>query len=280
MLFASLLIVGGSAVAPVPTFANAPIPGSCIPNEHRVVAPGCPAAVAGDVRDPEITLPDLVPDVRFVAIRRGPLWDPTLETPDEEPAELWFDTRAQNEGVVPLELAIDDASTFPEPRAAQCISWTADHVCRRRAPSGGFAWHQEHGHFHFLDFARYELRRVAADGRADRSPGGLIAESDKVSFCLVDYEQARSDAFPVAKYRECQPGLQGISPGWADVYTMELPGQRFGIEGLPDGFYALIVTMDASDHVREMDDTNNRVEVILELADGLRTVRIVAKHQS
>src|ERR1041385_9185045 len=49
---------------------------------------------------------------------------------------------------------------------------------------GSFVFHPEHNHWHFEDFARYELHDVAPDGSIGST---VLASSEKVSFCLTDY---------------------------------------------------------------------------------------------
>ena len=253
-----------------------PVPESCKPHPTtHVVNPGCVPALTSDIRDPGLAFPNLSPDVRNVQIQRPFVFDEATQTFHEGPLpELAFDGWVQNRGDVPLELVADDPEN--PTTAMQCVSWTG-HVCREKRVVGEYEWHEEHSHFHFTDFADYQLRRLAPDGRPDYSDAGLLARSEKVSFCLVD--AALIDLLDPAPpfYLSCGPTLQGVSPKWADVYGVGTPGQSLSIEGLGDGRYALIVNMDYADHLYESDDTDNVVEVTVEISNGMTQAAIVDK---
>jgi hypothetical protein len=229
--------------------------------------------------NPGPTYPDVVPDTREVFVDRPIVgFDPVTFDPVFGPPMLWFDTWSQNLGTVALDLVADDPTDFLGTTVSQCVSWRAPAVCRERAQVGGFVWHDEHTHFHYQDFASYELRRLGSDGRPDYSAAGLVDISDKVSFCLLDSVQVAPDAVPAPTYIGCTPAREGISAGWADIYTTDLEGQQLSMEGLPDGRYALVITLDTADTLFEADNTNNRVEVTFDLSGGATTVTVVDKH--
>lgn len=255
---------------------DGPVPGSCTPHPTHVVNPGCVPVLTSDLRNPGITLPNLSPDVRNVGVQRPFIFDEETQTFFQGGPGLAFDGWIQNFGEVPLELVADDPNN--PTTALQCVSWTG-HVCREKRLVGEYVWHQEHGHFHFTDFADYQLRRLAPDGRPDYSADGLLAISEKVSFCLVDVSLIDTMKPAPPFYLSCGPALQGVSPGWADVYGMGTPGQSLSIEGLSDGRYALIVTMDYADHIYETDDTDNVVEVIVEISGSLTQAAIIGKNR-
>lgn len=230
-----------------------------------------------DVLDPPDTLPNLVPDVRGVWITGLPVFDPETQTFVTGPPVFAFDTYTQNLGTVSLELTIDEVSTAETTPVAQCVSWIEDRICRERSRVGGITFHEPHNHFHFDEFGSYQLRRLGADGRPDYSEAGLVAVSNKVSFCLFDSEPVRDDAFPMPFYITCDRAMQGLSPGWADIYGFSLPGQQFPLDGLTDGRYALIVDLDYANHVYETDDTDNVVEVTVEVSGGVTQAAIIDK---
>jgi hypothetical protein len=221
--------------------------------------------------DPGFTYPDIKPDVTDVLVERQFLgFDPTTGAAVYDLPTLYFDTWAQNVGDVALDLMTDDPANVVNPAVSQCVSWYSPLVCRERRPVGGFELHPAHGHFHFNDFAGYELRRFDADGTPNYSAAGLVSASDKVSFCLIDATPIADDAFPVPTYVACGSTREGISAGWADIYTSDLEGQSLSAGGLVDGTYALVVTSDTANSVFESDDTNNRVIVAVQLT-GLST---------
>lgn len=109
----------------------------------------------------------------------------------------------------------------------------------RRAVAGQISYHEAHNHFHFNDFASYQLLRRDAAG--EYAP---IGEGTKTSFCIVD-STLGSGALD-RQYRECERTRQGLTPGWGDTYAFNLPEQwvEIGSEPLPDGAYALRATAD------------------------------------
>ncbi len=224
-----------------------------------------------------ITLPNLVPNVEYVAIQRF-FFDEATQTVVVDKPYLYFDTRAQNLGTVPVQLQLTDVPNLEDMASApvsQCVSWV-ERVCRKQESVGGFVWHDPHKHWHYEEFASYQLRRVGADGRPDYSPAGLVALSEKVSFCFVDSEGVDSaDSDEVGIYRQCTPTLQGISPGWTDIYDAGMPGQQFPLEGLADGRYAVVIDMDYANRLHETSDDDNYVEVTVEISGGLTEVSVV-----
>jgi hypothetical protein len=107
-----------------------------------------------------------------------------------------------------------------------------------------------------------------------------VAERTKVGFCMLDsgIEDATLPGAPASRYydgsrcHEDRP--QGISIGWYDVYTYNLPDQDIPIAGLPDGRYCLRVRLDPGDvsfpapvgRIVEGNDDDNLASTKLQLA--------------
>lgn len=138
---------------------------------------------------------------------------------------------------------------------------------------GSFELHPTHNHWHFADFARYELRSVAADG----SIGSRILTSRKVSFCVLDTtvdDPALEHSGP-RTYLVCGRELpQGISVGWADTYGWWLPDQDLDISGIKNGNYWLVSTADPDDRLNEggTREDNNSAAVKLQIRGNSVTV--------
>ncbi|MBE0411037.1 MAG: hypothetical protein IBX69_15055 [Anaerolineales bacterium] len=133
-----------------------------------------------------------------------------------------------------------------------------------------YIFHPVHDHWHFNNFARYELWSISPDFRLE----ALISLSDKVSFCLRDIE--RSDLLEGterAAFTRCGQESQGISPGWIDTYQYYLDGQTIDITDLPDGLYVLRSIADPGDQLWEVDSTNNDTAILIQIK-GL-TVEVV-----
>lgn len=235
-----------------------------------------PVATAADpvqeILEPGRALPDLAPAVTFVEVGYWYHLDDNHNV-IQSPPNIRFSVSVQNTGQYALDLLGDASTDLSSTTVQQCVSWTA-RLCRERVQVGGFAWHPEHNHFHFQDFATYELRRLRRSGRIDWHDRGLIQVAPKVSFCLMDTQPTGPDA-PPQFYSRCLGVNQGISPGWEDVYDFSLPGQGLSIEGLPDGQYGLVVRLDPNNRLYETDDTDNLTALVVEIYEGGTQARIV-----
>jgi len=120
-------------------------------------------------------------------------------------------------------------------------------------PGGCMLDHAEHEHWHFDAMARYALTRPG-----ENSP---LVSSDKVSFCLRDNrETATASPIHFAQfYGDCgRDRVQGIMPGWADVYSADLADQHLDLPAdLPDGAYCLHNEADPRELLLETDDDDN-----------------------
>jgi hypothetical protein len=118
--------------------------------------------------------------------------------------------------------------------------------------AGCMVFHPAHNHWHFDDFASYELLRPT---------GEVVAASEKVSFCLIDsipFDPALLGQPADPYYTTCdEDATEGISVGWHDVYASYLPGQAIDIQGLPDGNYCLAIKVDPSNLLVESNELNN-----------------------
>jgi lysyl oxidase len=131
---------------------------------------------------------------------------------------------------------------------------------------GCFVFHAPHRHWHFEDFARYRL--------VSTRTGRVVSHQAKVGFCVVDNYRWRpgvpgspQDAY----YSTCRvDGVQGLSPGWADVYPAFLPAQWLDVTDLTPGRYCLVQRIDPGDAIRESDEANN----VSRLPVRIRGVRV------
>lgn len=181
---------------------------------------------------------------------------------------LRFTTSAANlgVGVVELDPRKDDCNSngnLEDDRTAVQRTFLDQNGNGRYDPSsdpelrelvvGCFVFHAPHAHWHFEDFARY----VLVNPRTDR----VVARRSKVGFCVVDNYRWRAGvpgSPDGAYYTTCRADrIQGLSPGWADVYPAFLPAQRLDVTDLAPGRYCLVQRLDPSDAIEESDDANN-----------------------
>jgi len=177
---------------------------------------------------------------------------------------LRFDNDIRNVGAGPLEfkfLYTPDAFTGHCDMLQEVLSGDGSLSERNAGPC---VFHTQHGHFHYQNMGKYQLYAVGADGLPGAAP---VAASNKVGFCTIDVDdysfggpadaqRPRTYSFPTCNIPNgysTQPALStpygpgglpefmGISPGWGDVYTWDLPQQYIDIShGVPDGVYEVV----------------------------------------
>jgi Lysyl oxidase len=104
-----------------------------------------------------------------------------------------------------------------------------------------FVWSAAHGHYHLKDFNQFLLFNAA---------GNLATVGYKQAFCAIDYERISPTASPSGQFHDCNTN-QGISAGWADVYSSYLACQFIVIDGVPNGDYTLQSTTNTQHKVGE-----------------------------
>lgn len=122
----------------------------------------------------------------------------------------------------------------------------------RRAFAGCMLRHRGHDHWHFDAMASYRLRLPG--------PDRTVAHRPKVSFCLRDNERIEGVIGPPREhFGDCSASrVQGISPGWVDVYGPDLDGQWLALpRNFAGGIVCLDLAADPRELVRESDETDN-----------------------
>jgi hypothetical protein len=136
------------------------------------------------------------------------------------------------------------------------------------ANDGMFEFATCHQHFHFRNYAKYEL----VDPKT-----GFVWKAAKRGFCMLDTDPNPAylgQAPRAGQYKSCgtytEPGNQGISHGWTDTYLFYLGGQYFVLDGgdnqppVPPGQYIIRITANPA----FKGDKNNPCRV-LDPATGL-----------
>ena len=183
---------------------------------------------------------------------------------------LRFSVGPMNNGRGPFELEMDLATARPnagghlEGPVVQRL-YRPDGTFQTRQ-AGTFVAHEQHAHFHAQDLLHYELLRVT-DPKAGRLvPTGV---GNKASFCTLDLMIPFFEEFVTEgpKFRGAGPCavppegdtklVMGISPGWADVYTWDLPDQyvNFGAGG--EGLFVIRAQVDRANTVLETSERDN-----------------------
>jgi hypothetical protein len=205
-------------------------------------------------------------------LRSLPPEDIEVRISDGGQRQLWFTSIIANAGIGPAEVVPDDVLPCPAGQhyASQVLyhdsggngqfepkvdRWTTTRK------GGCMLDHPSHDHWHFDAMARYALTRWG-----QRSP---LVSSDKVSFCLRDNRETSSaSAVKVPQhYGDCGPKkVQGISPGWADVYDTDLPDQHLTLPAtITNGSYCLHNEADPLELLLETDETDNAAVIAVRI---------------
>src|SRR6266550_1313508 len=100
--------------------------------------------------------------------------------------------------------------------------------------------------------------------------GKTVAGGTKTSFCLTDSDQwptTLPNASADGSYFACDAKMQGISVGWADVYSSTLADQWIDITNVKPGKYWLEVVADPHNRIRESNEKNNTARILVNLRD-------------
>ena len=181
---------------------------------------------------------------------------------------LRFANAVANVGQGPLETYADEIVEHPvdgqEVPVSQRIYQSAGGFVSR--PSGVLHFHDQgsHHHFHFEDFAEYNLRAVTTGNGV----GAVVRTGGKAGFCLRD-SYVHDGSVPgtpggVVYGDECYP-KSGISVGWADWYGATLDFQWIDVTGLPAGQYWLEAIADPENRLLETNENNNTTRIMVNL---------------
>jgi Lysyl oxidase len=138
---------------------------------------------------------------------------------------------------------------------------------------GDFVFHPAHDHFHFEDFAEYQLwpadawNQWLASGRPNGTEHSFLrGQGTKTTFCIMDTAHLNGTlpgSPTVAAYDTCGRTTQGLSVGWADTYGWWLADQWIVLDdtGLADGLYVLRSIADPRNLLYE---SSNRADSTVE----------------
>jgi hypothetical protein len=228
------------------------------------------------VNPPAAALPDLVP---------LPSWGIGTRHDRRSGQDLLtFGATVWVGGNSPLDVEGFRSNGSPVMKAYQYF-WRNGHVVgRARAGTMGFDSKPGHDHWHFEQFARYQLLD---------STKNLAVRSHKVGFCIAPTDPVNLLA-PHAVWQPPSIGfgdftcglptalwVQEMMPvGWGDTYFQSIAGQAFDITGVPNGTYYIEITANPQ-HVLYESNTHNDLslrKVILGGTPGQRTVKVPAWH--
>jgi hypothetical protein len=134
-----------------------------------------------------------------------------------------------------------------------------------------FIFHETHNHWHINDIGEFSIR---SDNNG--SPGDIALDVNgddvaaiKVGFCIADVYKYNGDNSPTSQriYWDCEVGLQGIQPGWADQYHQSVEGNEINITDLPNGIYYLVHKWNPANAFVDANVSNDESWMKFELSD-------------
>jgi len=136
-------------------------------------------------------------------------------------------------------------------------------------PAGSGAYHPEHNHVHYNDYANYILEEAVASPQNPR-------KGTKTTFCIMDTTGVNpqlAGASASALYAYCPTqdpnfNTQGMAVGWGDTYGSQLAGQSLYIGGLAAGMYRLRHVFDPKNLLLETREDDNESCRLVEIGDG------------
>lgn len=169
---------------------------------------------------------------------------------------LRVSTATPNTGAGPLELRGSSTTPGVYQRIVRADGSFYDRF------AGNFTFHAGHGHLHFDNWIHLHLRAV----QTNNGVGDIVASGDKTSFAIIDLVHYDPDLPGSPGSIHYGGGLvQGLSVGWADVYSANLPDQWIDVTDVPSGPYWLEATVDPENSILESNETNNATRILIDL---------------
>jgi Lysyl oxidase len=196
---------------------------------------------------------------------------------------LNFGATVWSGGSSPLDVEGFRSPGSPVMKAYQYF-WQDGHLLgRTRAGIMRFDSRHGHNHWHFEQFARYQLLTATKK---------LAVSSHKQGFCIGPSDPVDLLA-PHAVWQPAVTGLAGpcgqptalwvremLPVGWGDTYFQSVAGQSFDITKVPNGTYYIEVAANPRGILHEITSRNDVSlrKVILSGTSGQRQVRVPAWH--
>ena len=215
------------------------------------------------------TLPDLV---------SLPAWQISTAVDEGGTDRLNFAANEWNAGPAPMIVEGFRRGTAPVMDAYQMFYRDGEQVGIKKTGTMEFHEAPEHNHWHFLDFAKYEL--VDAKDK-------VVSTSGKQSWCLAPTDPVDLTV-PGATLRPSQTGLESacgeksalwlresMPTGWGDTYN-QAQTQAFDLSKVKNGTYRIKVTVNPDGNLYERTRSNNVSYRTITIGGkaGARTVKV------
>lgn len=202
---------------------------------------------------------DLLPDLGMARIT-----DLKIDKTTDGRRLLRYSTEIANVGQGAFELHLHRASLTDPMAVTQRVYTSSGFRDVATSPQTIFAG-DGHNHWHIVDLETVELNRS--------DNGAKVGTDAKVGFCFLDHLRFRL-SLPGAPQNPVYGGCggpndldvtMGLSVGWSDQYSWNLPTQYIDITGLTPGRYRLNVIADAGNWFLESNESNNATWVDIQL---------------
>ena len=189
---------------------------------------------------------------------------------------LTFTTIYYNNGIGPLELIADPKTIGTRGDFDREVFQRIyrDNGTYRDKSAGLFEWHNEHLHYHFIDFIEYKL--IGIDAKNVVITDEL---AEKTTFCVRDISRVElpgRDVDEEATYRICGRERQGVSVGWGDAYFNTYADQNLDITDLPSGRYKLSFLANPTNRFDELSLENNEASAVIMYDKEEMSVEIIS----
>ncbi|MFT4164132.1 MAG: lysyl oxidase family protein [Microlunatus sp.] len=238
-------------------------------SDQTVAATRQPTKLTGQrAKKPSGPLPDL---------RSLPAWDIQVE----DGRYLNFSATVWNAGPGPMVVDGFRSKKNPNLMKAYQYFFTKSGKQKGYAPVGGMEWDARdgHDHWHFQDFASYQL----VDSKKK-----FVALSSKEAFCLANtdavnylvkganWKPTNTDLHTSCGTRESIGVREVLDSGSGDTYVQSLPGQSFDLKGLRNGTYFIKIKANPDKRLYERKTSNNTSyrKVVIGGREGARTVKV------
>jgi hypothetical protein len=150
-----------------------------------------------------------------------------------------------------------------------------------RALVGSMAYDDRtgHKHWHFKDFAKYELVNINKHFPLKSGKEAFcLAETDAIDLLVpnAEWRQSFDDLGSVCGSRSSIWIRESLAVGYGDTYSQARPGQAFDITNVPNGMYYIKVTANPDSNLQEVTADNNISyrKIKLNGTKGHRTVKL------
>ncbi len=134
----------------------------------------------------------------------------------------------------------------------------ADFVIGDPAQNPNFEWSDCHQHYHYHQYAAYELRDLSNQ---------VVLIGKKQGFAIIDMGPIDPNDPGTPQNPKYDGGYQGIQHGWYDEYSSGLPCQWIDITGVAQGDYLLSVRVNPVQIIAESNFDNNEVIIPVTIPD-------------